>query len=75
MLDDLFKEPDEHIVEVEIKINGRLLRRVGDPKFVALSERLENLRVKHEQGLLASLDFLKQLIDLAKDVVEAEKEI
>jgi type I restriction enzyme R subunit len=51
------------------------VRRHGnDPKVVALSERLENLRLKHEQGLLASLDFLKQLIDLAKDVVEAEKE-
>lgn len=74
VLEDLFKDPDEHLVEVEIKISGRLRRNAGDPKFVALSERLENLRLKHEQGLLASLDFLKQLIDLAKDVVEAEKE-
>lgn len=74
VLEELLEDPDRNIVEVEIKITGRLRRHGNDPKFVALSERLENLRLKHEQGLLASLDFLKQLIDLAKDVVEAEKE-
>ena len=74
VLEELLDDPERTIVEVEIKISGRLRRHGNDPKFVALSERLENLRLKHEQGLLASLDFLKQLIDLAKDVVEAEKE-
>jgi type I restriction enzyme R subunit len=74
VLQELFYDPDHHIVEVEIKIAGRLRRHANDPKFVALSERLESLRLKHEQGLLASLDFLKMLIDLAKDVVEAEKD-
>lgn len=73
VLEELLEDPDRNIVEVEIKISSRLRRHGNDPKFVALSERLENLRLKHEQGLLASLDFLKQLIDLAKDVVEAEK--
>ncbi len=75
VLEDLLEDPDHHVIEVEIKISTRLRRHGNDPKFVALSERLENLRLRHEQGLLASLDFLKQLIDLAKDVVEAEKEI
>jgi len=75
VLAELLEDPDRNIVEVEIRITGRLRRHGSDPKFVALSERLENLRLKHEQGLLASLDFLKQLIDLAKDVVEAEKEV
>jgi type I restriction enzyme R subunit len=74
VIEELLADPDRHIVEVEIKITGRLRRHGDDPKFVALSERLENLRLRHEQGLLASLEFLKQLIDLAKDVVEAEKE-
>lgn len=71
---ELLEDPDRRIIEVEITIAARLRRRIGDPKFVALSERLENLRAKHEAGLLASLDFLKQLLDLAKDVVEAENE-
>jgi type I restriction enzyme R subunit len=56
-----------------VQIVGRLRKHGKDPKFVALSERLEQLRLKHEQGLLNSLEFLKSLLDLAKDVVEAEK--
>lgn len=74
VLEELLEDPDRNIVELEIKISGRLRRHGDSPKFVALSQRLENLRLKHEQGLLASLDFLKQLIDLAKDVVKAEKD-
>ncbi len=70
---ELLKDPDKRIIEVEIKVIARLRRGVG-PKFIELSERLEALRLKHEQGLLASIDFLKSLLDLAKDVVEAERE-
>lgn len=73
VLKDLLDEPERHILDVEIKISTRLRRHGANPRFVALSERLEKLRLKHEQGLLASVDFLKQLIDLARDVVEAEK--
>jgi type I restriction enzyme R subunit len=71
---ELLKDPDKRIIEVEIKVIARLRRGVG-PKFIELSERLEALRLKHEQGLLASIDFLKGLLELAKDVVEAEKEL
>ena len=68
-------DPETGVQEVEIRISSRLRRKVQDPKFVALSERLESLRLKHEQGLLASLDFLKSLLELARDVVEAENEV
>ncbi len=68
-------DPETGVQEVEIRITARLRRNIQDPKFVALSERLESLRLKHEQGLLASLDFLKSLLELARDVVEAENEV
>jgi type I restriction enzyme R subunit len=71
---DLMKDPEKRSVEVEIQIVGRLRRGTG-PQFIELSERLETLRLRHEQGLLASIDFLKGLLELARDVVEAEKEI
>jgi type I restriction enzyme R subunit len=75
VLDDLLAGPDAPTPEeVEIRIATRLRRRLNDPRFVALSERLENLRVKHEQGILASVDFLKELLTLARDVVETERE-
>lgn len=61
--------------EVEIKIVARLRKHKGDPKFVALGERLERLRERHEQGLLNSKEFLKQLLELAKDVIAAEKTV
>ena len=44
-------------------------------KFVALGERLEKIKERHEQGFLSSLEFLKQILELAKDVVEAEKQV
>jgi type I restriction enzyme R subunit len=75
VLEELLEDPKKSTLEVEIKISSRLRRHGSDPKFVALSERLEALRLKHEQGLLDSVDFLKLLIDLAKEVVEAEKDV
>jgi len=66
-------DPDRGAREIEIRITARLRGHVG-PKFVELSERLESLRLRHEQGLLDSLDFLKSLLELAHDVVQAESE-
>jgi type I restriction enzyme, R subunit len=73
LMNRLMKDPEKKIVEVEIKIAGRLRKNITNPKFIALSERLEALRQKHEQGLLASVDFLKSLLELARDVLVAEK--
>ena len=42
---------------------------------MALGERLEKIKARHEQGLLNSLEFLKQLLTLAKEVVEAEQRV
>ena len=61
--------------EVEIKIVARLNKHAGNPEFVALGERLERLRARHEQGLVNSIEFLKALLSLAKDVVEAERKL
>ena len=66
-------DPDKKGKEIEIKIVARLRKHGADPKFVALGERLEKIKERHEQGLLDSKEFLKQLLELAKDVVEAEK--
>lgn len=63
------------VKEIEIKVGSRIRKHGDDPVFVALGERLEVLREKHEQGMLSSLDFLKQLLQLARDVVAAEKAI
>ena len=60
--------------EVEIKLIARLRKHAHNPKFKELGERLEKIREKHEQGLLNSLEFLKAILEIAKDTVEAEKQ-
>ena len=36
---------------------------------------MEELRLRHEQGLIQSVDFLKMLLQLAKDTLDAEKQV
>lgn len=68
------KDPKKKSKEIEIKLIARLRKHKDNPKFVALGERLEKLRERHEQGLIHSIDFLKELLDMAKEVVRAEQE-
>ena len=53
-------------------IARRLRNHLSDPRFKALGERLEDLRKRHQQGLLISVAFLKELLDLAKELVAME---
>jgi type I restriction enzyme, R subunit len=69
------EDPGDKSKEVEIKIVARLRKHAGNPQFVALGERLERLRERHEQGLVNSIEFLKALLSLAKEVVEAERKV
>jgi hypothetical protein len=68
-------DPKKKGKTLEINLIARLRRHGGNPKFVALGDRLERIREKHEQGLIDSREFLKQLLELARDVLEAEKEV
>jgi len=70
---ELEKDPDRGSIEVEFKLSARLRSHGTDPEFVALSERLERLRQKHQDGVLASVEFLRSLIELARDIVEKER--
>jgi len=77
VLDGILKDanPGKKAREVEIKLIARLRKHAGNPKFRELGERLEKIREKHEQGLLNSLEFLKAILEVAKDTVEAERQI
>lgn len=66
--------PEQKGREIAIKLGARLRRHQDNPRFRALSERLEALKERHEQGQLHSVEFLKQLLDLARELLEAEKE-
>lgn len=68
-------QPEKKSKEIEVKLVARLSRHKDNPTFVALGERLEKLKERHEQGILHSIDFLKELLTLAREVVEAEQRV
>jgi type I restriction enzyme R subunit len=67
-------DPKKKAKELELKLTARLRKHLGTPSYKKLSERLEALKDRHERGLLNSVEFLKQLLELARDVVAAERE-
>ncbi|MEC1781867.1 type I restriction endonuclease subunit R [Schinkia azotoformans] len=68
------KDPNKAAKKIQINLVARIQEHGNDPKFIKLGERLEELRERHEQGLITSVEFLKRLLELAKDAAEAEKE-
>ena len=66
-------DPKKKAKEIEIKVSRRLRKHIHDPRYRELGERLESLKERHEQGLLTSVEFLKELLSLARDIVAAEQ--
>lgn len=77
LIDDFFegkKDAKKDAKKIEINLVARIVKHGNEQKFIKLGERLEDLREKHELGLITSVEFLKHLLELARDAVEAEKE-
>ncbi len=60
---------------VEIDLVAKIKTYSDDPKFISIGEKLERLREQQEQGLITSIEFLKRLLELAREAAEAEKEV
>ena len=76
MIDNLTNSKDSKEADRVLRLLiSRLNKHGGKPKFKKLSERLEALRAKAEQGLINSIDFIKELCLIAKETLQAEKEI
>lgn len=76
LLEAVLSNPDpKKAKEIEIKVARRLRKHLGNPKFKALSERLDALKDRFESGQINSVEFLKALLQIAKEVLQAEKEI
>ena len=69
------KKVQKKIVEVEKMLRLRLGEHVGDPKYKRFAEKLDELREKMNQNMISSIDFLKQLLAMAKDLLEEEKKV
>ena len=76
VIEDIFNNPDpKNAKKLEKILVNRFKKHAGDPKFKKLSERLEELRDRAERGLITSIEFVKELCKLAKETVQAEKEL
>jgi type I restriction enzyme, R subunit len=64
-------------LEVMQRLEERIQKRFGDVQsdkvWRSLAERLEMLRLSRISGAAESVEFLKQLLALAKDLLEAER--
>ena len=69
------KDVKKTTMKIEIDLVAKIRAHTNDPKFIKLGEKLEELRERHEQGLITSIEFLKLLLELAKEAAQAEKEV
>jgi type I restriction enzyme R subunit len=75
VIDDLMNNKDPRQAEkILIILVGRLNKKNNNPAFKQLSERLEALRSKAEKGLINSIEFIKELCQIAKETLQTEKE-
>lgn len=76
LLEAVLSNPDpKKAREIEIKLKRRLRGHGGNPKFKKLSERLDALKDRFESGQINSVEFLKQLLEIAKETLQAEKDL
>ena len=57
---------------LEISLMAKVRKKSGDPRYVELGERLEKLREKYESGVLSSINWLKELLDAARETVHLD---
>lgn len=77
VIEDLMsgKKKDITAEEIEKQVTARIARHLNNPVFVELGQRLNQLREKYADIQQSSLDFLRELLELARDTVAAEKAI
>lgn len=61
--------------EIEVQITARIARHLNNPVFIELGKRLSALRERYADIQQSSLDFLRELLELARDTVAAEKTV
>jgi len=74
ILEQLKGGDKKKIKELELKIVWRLHKHIDDPRFIELGKRLEELKEKHYRNAITSIEFLKELLKLARETVALERE-
>lgn len=58
-----------------LKQSTQIRERQGEGKFTEFAEKLDELRKRMEESFITSIDFLKQLLQLDREVLEEEKKV
>ncbi len=58
-----------------MSLSARQLNLLKSDSASWCAVHIEQLKERHQQGLITSLEFLKSLLELARGVVEAEREV
>lgn len=74
VIEEAKKHPSK-VVEVEKMLRLRLGKHASDPSFKKFIEKLDELRKRLEENLITSIDFLKQLLQMAREILEEEKKV
>ena len=76
VIENLFEKPNSKEAEKIKKILIRRLKKFpNEPSFKSISERLSDLQNRVEEGLVNSIQFIKELCELAKEILQVEKEL
>lgn len=76
LLEAVLSNPDpKNAKAIEIKLVRRLRKHAANPKFKELSERLDAIKDRFESGQINSVEFLKQLLVIAKETLQAERDV
>ncbi len=59
---------------LEISLIAKIRKKSDDPRYIQLGERLEKLRDKYETGVLSSINWLKELLDAARETVQLDND-
>ena len=68
-------DPKKKAKKLEIDLIAIIHQHEGDERYIALGKRVEELRLKVESGLLSSIEFVKSLLDLAKEAAQLERTV
>ena len=68
-------DPKKKAKKLEIDLIAIIHQHENDERYIALGKRVEELRLKVESGLLSSIEFVKSLLDLAKEAAQLERTV
>lgn len=71
---DGIKDKGKPIIDIVRILEIRLWKNRKNPKIKKLAEKLDELREKMRQNLIESIEFLKELLKMAREVLTIEKE-